>query len=233
MIPTYNQRHRIGPAAHEAAAFLAARWGERAELIVVDDGSRPDDAPREADLPAGATLIRLPHNQGKGGAIRRGVERARGAYVVFTDSDLPFALDPLPTTISWLEQGADVVIGDRLLPESECRVEVTPLRRLSSAAFTFSVNRLVGLRLPDTQCGYKGYRAAVAKALYGRLEITSFAFDVEILVRATRAGHTIRRQPLRLVHNEDSSVRLSHHAPRMFLDTLRIAWRARRGDYDA
>jgi dolichyl-phosphate beta-glucosyltransferase len=233
VIPTYNQRHRIGPAAHEAAAFLATTWGERAELIVVDDGSRPEDAPQEADLPAGATLVRLPENLGKGGAIRRGVECARGAYIVFTDSDLPFALDPLPATLAWLEQGADIVIGDRLLPESQCHVDVTPLRRLSSAAFTFSVNRLVGLRLPDTQCGYKGYRADVARTLFGRLQIMSFAFDVEILVRATRAGYTIRRQPLRLVHNEDSSVRLSHHAPRMFLDTLRIAWRARRGEYDA
>jgi hypothetical protein len=55
---------------------------------------------------------------------------------------------------------------------------------------------------------------------------------VEILLRAFRKGYRIRRQPLRLVHNDDTSVSLSKHAPRMFADTIRIAWRARRGRYD-
>jgi len=108
---------------------------------------------------------------------------------------------------------------------------VTPLRRLSSIAFTFAVNYLAGLRLPDTQCGYKGFRGPVARHLFTALEVRSFAFDVEVLLRARKAGYSIRRQPLRLVHNEDTSVRLSRHAPRMLLDTLRIAWRARRGAY--
>jgi len=93
------------------------------------------------------------------------------------------------------------------------------------------VQRWVGLDFADTQCGYKGYRAPAARALFTALELTSFAFEVEILLRARKAGYQIRRQPLRLVHNEDSSVRLSRHAPRMFLDTLRIGWRARRGAY--
>jgi DNA gyrase subunit A len=57
-------------------------------------------------------------------------------------------------------------------------------------------------------------------------------FEVEDLARAVRAGCTIRRQPLSLVHNEDSSVRLQRHAPQMLADMLVIAWRLRRGDYD-
>jgi len=231
VIPSYNQRERARAAAAEAAAFLAEHYRERAELIMVDDGIRPDQVPVPAELPPAAQLVSLARNQGKGGAVRAGVARARGEFVVTTDSDLPFSLEPIATTLAWLRDGADIVIGDRLLPGSQCRVDVTPLRRLSSVAFTFSVHHLVALRLPDTQCGYKAYRAPVAKALFGALEITSFAFDVEILLRATKAGYSIRRQPLRLVHNEDTSVRLSRHAPRMFLDTLRIAWRARRGAY--
>jgi hypothetical protein len=52
------------------------------------------------------------------------------------------------------------------------------------------------------------------------------------MLRAQKAGYQIRRLPVRLVHDEDSSVRLTRHAPRMLLDTLRIAWRERRGAYD-
>ena len=231
MIPFYNQRARARQTAAEAVDFLRDRFAEPAELIVVDDGSAPGQAVEAADLPAGVTLIPQPQNLGKGGAVRTGVARARGEFIVFTDSDLPFSLDPLATTLAWLRDGADIVIGDRLHPESVCAAEVTPMRQLSSVVYTWMVKHLLGLDFPDTQCGYKGYRAAVAKRLFGRLDVTSFAFEAEILLRARKAGCQIRRQPLRLIHNEETSVRLSRHAPRMFADTLRVAWRARGGRY--
>ena len=231
MIPFYNQRARARQTAAEAAHFLNERFGEQAELIVVDDGSSPGEAVEAGDLPAGVTLVRQPRNLGKGGAVRSGVARARGEFVLFTDSDLPFSLEPVPTTLAWLRDGTDIVIGDRLHPESVCATEVTPVRQLSSVVYTWMVKHLLGLDFPDTQCGYKGYRATVAKDLFGRLDVTSFAFEAEVLMRARKKGCRIRRQPLRLINNEETSVRLSRHAPRMFLDTLRIAWRARRGRY--
>jgi len=231
VIPFYNQRARARATAAEAASFLHERFGDRAELIVVDDGSMPGQAVEAEDLPPGVMLIRQPQNLGKGGAVRSGVARARGEFIVFTDSDLPFSLDPLPTTLTWLRDGADIVIGDRLHPDSVCATQVTPVRQVSSVVYTWMVKHLAGLDFPDTQCGYKGYRAAVAKRLFGRLDVTTFAFEAEVLLRAQKAGCQIRRQPLRLIHNEETSVRLSRHAPRMFLDTLRIAWRARRGRY--
>jgi len=227
IIPAYNQRERTRRSAAKAIAFLRERYADSAELIVVDDGSRLDEAVEHADLPEGVTLVRLPKNLGKGGAVRAGVERARGEYVVFTDSELPFTLEPLETTLAWLAADADIVIGDRLHPESACAVRVGPLRRLSSAAYTFLVNHLLGLDYADTQCGYKGYRAAVAKELFGRLQVTSFAFDAELLLRAQKSGYRVRRQPLKLVHDEDSSVRLAHHAPRMLVDVAWLAWRSR------
>jgi dolichyl-phosphate beta-glucosyltransferase len=232
IIPAYNQRSRTLRAAATAMDFLRGRFGDRAELIMVDDGSEPEQALEPGTLPAGAVLVRHTENLGKGGAIRSGVARARGEYVVFTDSDLPFSLEPLSTTLAWLGEGTDIVIGDRLHAESRAEIAVSPMRRLSSFVYTFLVNRLLGLPFPDTQCGYKGYRAAVAKDLFGRLEVTSFAFEVEVLLRARAAGYRVRQQPLHLVHDEDSSVRLGRHAPRMLLDVVRIAWRARRGAYD-
>jgi dolichyl-phosphate beta-glucosyltransferase len=229
ILPSYNQRERTSRSSAQAAAFLAERFPGAAELIVVDDGSRPAEALEAADLPDGVVLIRLPRNLGKGGALRAGVERARGAHVVFTDSDLPFTLEPIETTLAWLAEGADVVIGDRLHPESVFSVRASPLRRLSSLVYTFLVNHLLGLDYADTQCGYKGYRAAAAKQLFERLRVTSFAFDAELLLRAQKRGYVVRRQPVRLVHDQDTSVRLGRHAPRMLADVLWLAWRLRTG----
>src|SRR5687767_11928824 len=125
VIPAYNQRERTRRSAATAAAFLRERYGERAELIVVDDGSRPDEALSAEQLPQGVLLVRLPENLGKGGAVRAGVLRARGQFVVFTDSELPFTLEPLATTLAWLADDADVVIGDRLHPDSACEVQAS------------------------------------------------------------------------------------------------------------
>jgi glycosyltransferase involved in cell wall biosynthesis len=228
IIPSYNQRTRTLRTAQEAQGWLRAHYGARAELIVVDDGSAADQALAAADLPPEAILITHPENQGKGGAVRSGMARARGTYVVFTDSDLPFSLEPLTETVAQLRDGADIVIGDRLHPESVASVKVGPLRRLSSAVYTWLVNHALGLDFADTQCGYKGYRAPVARDLFGRLQVTSFAFDAELLLRAQAAGYRVVRQPVRLVHNEDSSVSLVKHAPRMMLDVARLVWRRRR-----
>jgi len=228
IIPTFNQRARTIGAVSEAEAWLRARFGAHAEIIVVDDGSETAERLTAADLPSGVRLVQHAKNLGKGGAVRSGVVQARGDYVIFTDSDLPFSLEPVPTTLAWLRDGADVVMGDRLLPESQAAIEVGPLRRLSSVVYTWLVNHALGLDFPDTQCGYKGYRAAVARDLFGRLEVTSFAFDAELLLRAQHAGYHIRRQPVRLLRDRDSSVSLARHAPRMLLDVARLVWRRRR-----
>src|SRR6185436_19857393 len=60
VVPSYNQRERTLRSAAAAAAFLRERYGERAELIVVDDGSRPDEAIEQQALPPGVALVRLP-----------------------------------------------------------------------------------------------------------------------------------------------------------------------------
>jgi dolichyl-phosphate beta-glucosyltransferase len=229
IIPTYNQRTRTIRSAAYAANVLETSFGGGAELIVVEDGSRPEQVLRPEDLPAGTILVRHPRNMGKGAAVRSGVARARGSYVVFTDSDLPFTLEPLATTLQWLRDGADVVIGDRLHPESVAAVSRGALRRLSSLVYTWLVNHALGLDFADTQCGYKGYRAQAALNLFGRLRVTSFAFDAELLLRARQAGYCIRRQPVRLVHDEDSSISLARHAPGILVDVLRLAGSRYRG----
>jgi glycosyltransferase involved in cell wall biosynthesis len=224
VIPSFNQRARTARTAHEAAAWLCEQFGAGAELIVVDDGSRPEDTLQASDLPPDTVLVRHERNTGKGGAVRSGVARARGTYVLFTDSDLPFSLAPIPATLAALRDGADVVIGDRLHPESSPTAPVGALRRLSSAVYTWLVNHALGLDYADTQCGYKGYRAQAAHALFPRLVVTSFAFDAELLLRARAAGYRVVRQPVHLVHNDDSSVSLSRHAPGMLRDVARLFW---------
>ena len=230
IIPSYNDRDRLIRSCRTCAEYIKAQQLS-AEIIVVDDGSLAEQAVQASDIPPEVKLLRNPENLGKGGALRLGVLKAQGALIIFTDSDLPFTLEPLSRTISLLDEGNDIVIGDRLHSESQCRTTVTPLRQLSSLVFTFLVNVLIGLPFKDTQCGYKGYRAPVAVELFRTGIINSFAFDVETLVIALNRGYKIVSQPINLVNNETTTVRVGRHGLQIMRDLLRIKIRDLFGYY--
>src|SRR5262245_13082309 len=198
VIPAHNEAQRLPATIRALAAFLAARpWA--VEIVVVDDGST--DRTAEAAIEAGAAgpirVLSLGENRGKGAAVRRGIGEARGACVGFVDANLPYALDALDLAMARLAGGADVVLGARRLPgSSEVRGYTWP-RRLSGEAYSILVNRLAVRGIPDTQCGFKWFRAAVARELFGRVTLTGFAFDVELLTIAQHWGLRIERIPVR------------------------------------
>jgi glycosyltransferase involved in cell wall biosynthesis len=220
VIPTYNDSHRLAQAHRELLAFLRSQ-SYAFEIVLVDDGSAPGIAPAQADF-EDAVIIRNPRNMGKGHAVRRGMLMARGTYRIYTDSDLPFSVTPIPPTLQCLEDGFDVVIGARDLPEADYRVPVSRTRRLATTVFNFFVRRIIGIDIPDTQCGYKGFRAAAATDLYSRSCLNSFSGDAEILYLAMQSNYRIMRVPVSLVRNESSSVSVARHAPGMLIDLVRL-----------
>jgi dolichyl-phosphate beta-glucosyltransferase len=111
-------------------------------------------------------------------------------------------------------------------------VDYSAVRSLSTRLFAALVARLVLTGVPDTQCGFKWFEATVAKQLFGRITVTSFAFDVELLVLARRWGLRIDRIPVCLTHSSDSRVRLFRDPGRMAWDLLKINRRLARGAYD-
>jgi dolichyl-phosphate beta-glucosyltransferase len=229
IVPTYNDRERVVITAREIVEYFKAN-DMNAELLVVDDGSEPGHGAQPEEFGDEVQFIQNPENLGKGGAIRTGMMAARGAKIVFMDSDLPFTLEPLPKTIELLDDN-DIVIGDRLHPESSCATEVTAMRKLSSNVFTMLVNFIMGLNFKDTQCGYKGFRSDIARELFGAGIIDSFAFDVEILLIACRRKLKIVSQPVRLVNNESTTVRLGKHSLQILRDLIRVRWRDLTGKY--
>src|SRR5206468_731693 len=83
----------------------------QAELLVVDDGSR--DRTAEVAAAAGARVVRLPVNQGKGAAVKAGMLEASGRWLGYVDADLNVAPTNVPAGLELLEGGADVVVGQR------------------------------------------------------------------------------------------------------------------------
>ncbi len=233
VIPAFNEAERLPATLRAFRAHLAERAG-RHEIVLADDGST-DATVAAAEAAAGGLSLRvvsLGRNQGKGAAVRRGVAAARGAVVGFVDADLPYALVGMDLALERLAAGADLVIGGRDLPGSSEVRGYSRARRLSGKVYSVLVNALAVRGLPDTQCGFKWFRAAIARELVARLTVSGFAFDVELLLIAQHWGLRIDRIPVQFTHSDDSRLRLGRDSARMLRDLLRVRRRRARGAYD-
>lgn len=240
VIPAYNEEERL-PALVQtlktsAASAASASGMELLEVLVSDDGST--DRSREILGEASKDDERLEpvlaydRNRGKGAAVAAGVERAQGDYVLLADVDLSTPLEELPKLTQALDDGADVAIGSRAVPGAV--VERGPVhRKITGSAFNSAVRLLTGLRLRDTQNGFKLFPAAAARQLFAEQICPGFAFDVELLMRADRAGLRIAEVPVLYLHDARSRVRVGAASLEMLKDiselTYRLRWRQRNG----
>lgn len=236
VIPAYNEETRL-PALldalkQEADAAAGAAGLELLEVLVVDDGST--DRTR-AILEAGTAddarltpVLEFDRNRGKGAAFAAGVRRARGDWVLLADVDLSTPLSELTKLTAATAAGADIAIGSRNVEGAI--VERGPLhRKVLGNSFNTIVRGLTGLRLHDTQNGFKLFPTDAAKRLLAEQSCPGFSFDVELLMRADRAGLEIAEVPIIYQHDARSSVRVGSAGAGMLRDVLGLVWRIRVG----
>ena len=138
--------------------------------------------------------------------------------------DVDMAVHPsqLPSLLAALEE-ADVAVGSRALPESKTECD-SPLRIVMGRSFTLMVRSMTHLPLRDTQCGFKAYRAPVARLLFHCSTIDRFAFDVEILTIARQLGFRVAEVPVHWCHMPDSRIRPVVDSTLMIADLIRTRW---------
>lgn len=214
-----------------ADAAVADAGMELVEALVVDDGStdRTAEMLRAAaeGNPRLKPVLEFERNRGKGAAFAAGVARAQGEYVLLADVDLSTPLEELHKLTAAIEAGADVAIGSRNVPGAV--VERGPYHRKALGnTFNAAVRLLTGLHLRDTQNGFKLFPAEATKRLLVQQTCPGFAFDVELLMRADRAGMRIAEVPILYLHDARSSVRVGSAGARMLWDVAGLSYRMRR-----
>ncbi len=227
ILPAYNEARRLPQTLRLLRAGLRS-WGD-VELIVVDDGST--DNTLEVAMQAGVRVLPLSPNAGKGWAVREGMLIAHGDRRLLCDVDLSTPLDQVEKLWKVLDQGVDVAIGSRSLPDSEVRRRQPWYREGMGRGF----NRLVqGLVIPgfiDTQCGFKLFDGPAADSIFRRLRVRGFAFDVEALVIARALGYRVEEVPVVWEDHPASSVGIVEDSAKMLVDLMKIAWRKSQGGY--
>ena len=228
VVPAFNEAERLPRTLERIASYLAGRPGGY-ELLVVDDGST--DATAERASTGGATVLRNATNRGKGFAVRRGMRAAGGERRLMSDADLSTPIEELGRLAARMDEGYDVVIASRALPESRIEIRQPWHRETMGRVFNLCVRLLALPGLHDTQCGFKLFTAGAAEAAFTAALLDGFSFDVEALYVARKRGYRIAEIPVVWRNDAASRVGLGGGS-RAFPDLLRIRWHDWTGRYE-
>ena len=221
IIPAYNEAERIGESLEIGLSYFG-RQPYQWEILVVDDGSK--DATREivqSFLRRGVKLLGQPKNMGKGAAVRRGMIEAHGEYCIFSDADFSTPVEETEQALAYLRE-YHVAIGSRAIDRSYVKVHQSRYRETMGKIFNLFVQALAVPGIKDTQCGFKGFRAEVARTIFSRTKIDGFSFDVEALYIARKLGYSIKEFPVHWYNDERSTLNPVIDGIQMFRELLKI-----------
>jgi dolichyl-phosphate beta-glucosyltransferase len=224
VIPAFNEAGRIGATVSHVCAYLDQQTYDWEVIVVIDGG--PKAAAGEARAAAGSRsnvrVLENDTNRGKGYSVRRGFTDARGDRLVFIDADLSLPVEGLEGMMACFDAGADVVIASRTTPGSRAEGAPPAGRDLMSRLFNFAVQVIAVPGIADTQCGFKGFSAGAAKAIFSVAESDRFGFDVEALYLARKNGFRIDELPVTVRYHGGRSVNRVIDGVRMFAEILAV-----------
>lgn len=206
VIPAYQAAATIGGVVGQTLDVLPG-----AQVIVVDDGS--SDGTGDKGRGTGAVVVQLPHNRGKGAALRSGIVRAcaDGAEAIVTiDADGQHPAREIPRLLQPISAGAaDLVLGAR------ARNGAMPVsRRLTNWLSATLASRIGRQAITDAQTGFRAFTAALAERV--RPAGDRYEFEANFLLEALRAGYRVTSVEVPTIYGAPSHFRY-------FGDTWRMA----------
>lgn len=206
IVPLYNPSNGWEKKFAGKFTQLVERYfqgdNELINLVLVNDGSPRNVTEKEI----GFLRALIPHleyvsytqNQGKGHALRKGVEKAVTDYCIYSDYDFPFGLEIVQSIYQELQNGTDIVTGRRI---GGNYFNSLPFKRQIISRGLVIFNRyILGLPVYDTQAGIKGFDK-YGRATFLETTINRFLFDMEFILISSRVeGMTIKELPVSITN---------------------------------
>ena len=227
VIPAFNEAERIGQTVATVLTYLRAN-SPQSEVIVVDDGSTDATGEVVRDIfshPVGieTRLIQRSPNEGKGAAVRTGLQAATRAVALFSDADLSTPIDEAPKLLDPIfNDELDVAFGSRALDRRLIGNRQAWYREQGGRVFNLVVRLATGLPFWDTQCGFKAFRLEAFRPILTQSRSDGFGFDVEFLYLAHQTGLRMREIPVRWNHHEGSKMHLARDSARMMQEVIAL-----------
>jgi glycosyltransferase involved in cell wall biosynthesis len=216
VIPCFNEEHKIANTVDQINTFLETLQFDF-EIIVVNDGS--SDNTRDTAKSLDVVLVDYDDNMGKGYAVKKGVERSSGDYILFIDADHTISIAHIDLFLKSIDN-SDVVIASKYMGKAN---HVSFLRKMLGKTFAAFRKVITGLRYKDTQCGFKLFKSEVAKDLFSKLSVYGWCFDVEILILAKKSNYQVIELPVNLDKTiGGSQIHLVSSSIKMLIDLIKI-----------
>jgi glycosyltransferase involved in cell wall biosynthesis len=191
IIPVFNEESTVGDVITRTKNTLE-KLKLPYEVIVVDDGSV--DRSLEISKAKEVNVLRETH-QGKGHAIRSGIRWAKGNIIVTLDSDGSHKPEEIPLILQCvMEDKVDFAIGSRFFNAEANKAKIPRLNRLGNRIFNSLIGLLTGVKISDSQSGFRSIRSSVIKKM--KLDSQGYEVESEMLVKALKMGVRVTEVPI-------------------------------------
>ena len=201
IIPAYNEEKRIVSTLSQLCNFISETefpW----EIIISIDGNDGTEKIVKEMMKQFSFLRFIKGNgrNGKGNAIKRAINIANGSYFIFMDADNSIAFIEVLNAVPEIMNN-DVVILERY---SLAKNQIPFQRELASRGFNLLVRSTLGIKVRDTQSGYKILKEEYARRAFNSITVTNTFYDVALLYKIRKLGGKIIEKPVIYRHNLES-----------------------------
>ena len=209
VVPAFNEEEGVATLIRDLR-----RVGSWHELLVVDDGSTDETAPRARE--AGARVVRHPYNKGNGAAVKSGIRAATGAHLLIIDGDGQHRPEDAPRLLARLGE-YELAVGAR-----SASTQATLGRRLGNALLNTLASRLTAHRIPDLTSGFRAARTEHFREFLHLLP-NGFSTPATTTLAFLRAGYSVAFEPTEARRRRgDSKIHLTRDGVKFLLILVRV-----------
>ena len=221
IIPAFNEEKNISLILNQIGNFFK---GPNYEIIVSADGCT-DNTPyivnKLSKSDRRIKLVNTAKRLGKGGGLKKGFYTSSGNIIVFADADMSCSADEISKLIE-LIKNVDIVIASRAIKGANVVKHQSFVREYMGKTFNLLVRLILGLKLKDTQCGYKVFKRHVLEKLLPDVKSTGWEFDAELLFKAAKGNYKIHEVGVKLKNRRESKLSIFQDSLRMLLGLIKI-----------
>tara|TARA_Y100000034_G_scaffold136546_1_gene213751 strand:+ start:2549 stop:3316 length:768 start_codon:yes stop_codon:yes gene_type:complete len=221
IIPACNEERRLERTIKE---YIKHFKNYDYELIIIPNGCKDKTEEITKKLSKKYSEIKykiIKEAVGKGEALKEGFRIAQGDLIGFVDADNSTKEKDFEDLVKNIGK-YDCIIASRYIKGSVVKPKQSPGRIIASRMFNLLVRLILGLKIHDTQCGAKLFKKITIKKVLPKLDVTRWAFDVDLLLQAKNQGYKIKEYPTRWEDSTGSGLKLHKAVPEMFLSLTRL-----------
>lgn len=226
IIPFFNEQNRILKSLKILKNYLIKN--PKTEVILVNDGSTDltnkfiCKFKNKYKNKLKIKYIYYKKNIGKGYAIKKGILNSKNNWILICDADMSVLPNQLNIWFKkkFINNNNTAYFGSRSHKYS--KISSTFLRELLGVFFKILIKILFGIKIKDTQCGFKLFNSKYIKSIIKNLKSYRFSFDVELVLLLKKKNISIKELPLMWNHKEGSRLNIILDTPKMFFDIIKI-----------